>query len=116
MKILLCTDGSDNALKAAKWLKGMHLARQAQITLLGVEEEKSAKAAIPSSFDKIEAIIGSEQPEIQRITKQGSFVKLIEVVARACKRIAIAGASRKPNKFGNAAYKELKARGWKEYL
>ncbi len=31
-------------------------------------------------------------------------------------RIAIAGASRKPNKFGNAAFKELKARGYEVFL
>lgn len=32
------------------------------------------------------------------------------------KRIALAGASRSPNKFGNAAYKELKARGYEVLL
>lgn len=32
------------------------------------------------------------------------------------KRIAVAGASRRPNKFGNIAYKELKARGYQVFL
>lgn len=32
------------------------------------------------------------------------------------KRIALAGASRAPNKFGNAAYKELKSRGYEVFL
>jgi uncharacterized protein len=31
-------------------------------------------------------------------------------------RIALAGASRSPNKFGNAAYKELKGRGYEVFL
>ena len=33
-----------------------------------------------------------------------------------CKRIAIAGASRSGNKFGNAAHKELKTRGCEVFL
>lgn len=32
------------------------------------------------------------------------------------KRIAVAGASRSPDKFGNAAFKELKARGYEVFL
>lgn len=34
----------------------------------------------------------------------------------AHKRIAVVGASRSGNKFGNAAYKELKQRGYQVYL
>lgn len=32
-----------------------------------------------------------------------------------CKRIAVVGASRNKNKFGNAAYKELKERGYQVF-
>lgn len=33
----------------------------------------------------------------------------------SCKRIAVVGVSRNKNKFGNAAYKELKERGYQVY-
>lgn len=34
----------------------------------------------------------------------------------ACRRLAVVGASRSGKKFGNAAYKELKQRGFEVYL
>lgn len=83
MKIMLCTDGSQTVLKAAKLLVTMQLVEQAQFTLLGVHEEKTSSDSITTSFDQIEETLGGRQPGWQRIVKQGSFVKIIETQARA---------------------------------
>lgn len=83
MKILLCTDGSQTALKSARLLVRMRLVDQAELTILGVREEKTPEQLIENSFRKIENELGGFRPNWHRVIRAGSYVKIIEVLARA---------------------------------
>jgi nucleotide-binding universal stress UspA family protein len=83
MKILLCTDGSKTALKAANLLVRMNLLEQLQLTLLGSLEEKSPEDHIQKSFEQIEDALGCARPGWKRVVMRGSYVKNIEHLARS---------------------------------
>ena len=83
MKILMCTDGSQAALKAARFLVRMRLVEQAQLTLLGVVEEKAPKDLINNNFLQIEEALGGMRPDWQRLVRRGALVTNIQQVARS---------------------------------
>lgn len=82
MKVLLCTDGSAAAEKAAKLLKLLRPIDELEITFLGVHEENAPTAAIFTRFEGLEDVLGGMRPGWQRMVRSGNFVQQVEAAAQ----------------------------------
>lgn len=82
MKVLLCTDGSIAAEKAAGLVKLLLPDDGLDITILGVHNEHAPTAAIFTSFERIEDVLGEGQLKRARVVRSGNFIQQVANAAR----------------------------------
>jgi nucleotide-binding universal stress UspA family protein len=71
MKILVYTDGSDQAEEAASLLRSLGAATGAEVTILGVSEMSADNPAVEQSADRIEQDLEQEGSEVKTVLKSG---------------------------------------------
>src|SRR6266436_3405716 len=99
MKMLICSDGSEQADRAIRLGSSIAAGCQAEVTLLGIAEAAGESKALLESLKRGQTVLSDKKTNAELITKSG---KAIEEIVRKTEETAydlvIIGAVRKESR------------------
>src|SRR5215831_5875153 len=99
MKILICSDGSEQAERAVRLGAAIAAGCQAEVTLLGIEESPAQADEILNSLKRGKAMLDDKKIRAELITKSGKPIQ--EIVRHTRKShfdLVVIGAVRKESR------------------
>lgn len=114
MKILICSEGSEQAERAIRLGAEVAVACQAEVTLLGIMESPGGSDALLDSLKRGQALLEGKQIHAELITKTGEPIEEIVKRTRETKYdLVVIGAVRKETQglfwMSSKSYKIIKA-------
>src|SRR5690349_21347771 len=113
MKMLICSDGSEQAERAIRLGAAIGVACQAEVTLFGIIETPSRSDAILESLKRGQALLAEKKIQAELTTKAGDPVA--EIVRRTQEQVydlVVIGAVRKETQglfwMSSKSYKIIK--------
>jgi nucleotide-binding universal stress UspA family protein len=93
MRVLICSDGSSTAEQSAALISRLGMAKDSEITLLGVSEMDGDQAVLEASFDRCESLLGITPGRARRTIRYGNPAEQIlkEVEENPYDLVAIGG-------------------------
>jgi nucleotide-binding universal stress UspA family protein len=114
MKILICSEGSEQAERAIRLGAELAVACHAEVTLLGIMESPGGADALLDSLRRGQALLESKQIHAELITKTGEPIEeIVERTREAKYDLVVIGAVRKETQglfwMSSKSYKIIKA-------
>ena len=113
MKILICSDGSEQAERAVKLGAAIAGACRAEVTLLGISESPGESKALLDSLKRAQAMFADKKINAELITKSGKPIEeIIKRTDEASYDLVIIGAAHKESRgafwMSSKSYKIIK--------
>ncbi len=113
MKILICSDGSEQAERAIKLGSTIAAGCEAQVTLLGIVEAPGQDAALLDSLKRGQALLADKKIQAELITKAGDpIAEIIQRTQETHYDLVVIGAVRKSSRgafwMSSKTYKIIK--------
>jgi nucleotide-binding universal stress UspA family protein len=114
MKILICSEGSEQADRAIRFGAQVAAACHAEVTLLGIMESPGGEGALLDSLRRGQALLESKQIHAELITKTGEPIEeIVKRTREARYDLVVIGAVRKETQglfwMSSKSYKIIKA-------
>lgn len=113
MKILICSDGSEQAERAMRLGAAIAAACQAEVTLLGIQESPGASQSLLDSLKRGQSLLEDKKIHAELITKSGKPIE--EIIRRTRESVydlVVIGAARKESRgafwMSSKTYKLIK--------
>ncbi len=113
MKILICSDGSEQAERAIKLGAAIAAGCQAEVTLLGIVEAAGTTEPLLESLKRGQALLGDRKIQAELITKAGDpITEIIKKTEETKYDLVVIGAVRKASRgafwMSSKSYKIIK--------
>jgi len=96
MKILICSDGSEQADRAIRWGAAVAGGCQAEVTLLGINETPGDNTKLLDSLKRGQALLEDKKINAELVTKSGNVIQeIIKRTEEAHYDLVVIGAARK---------------------